>query len=64
MLRCDVGTSTDDLYMEMLAARLEEKKKEKVGVSAPPPPGPAPKSLTPVWDSYVKNCWLKAQTGM
>jgi hypothetical protein len=59
---CDVGTSTDDLYIEALAA-LE---REGGVVQGPGRRGGVVQGsarATPVWDSYIKDCWLRSQTG-
>ena len=59
---CDVGTSTDDLYIEALAA-LEREGGVVQGPGRKDGVVQGSARATPVWDSYIKDCWLRSQTG-
>jgi hypothetical protein len=58
----DVGTSTDDLYIEALAA-LEREGGVVQGPGRKDGVVQGSARATPVWDSYIKDCWLRSQTG-
>jgi hypothetical protein len=59
---CDVGTSTDDLYIEALAA-LEREGGVVQGPGRKDGVVQGSARATPVWDSYIKDCWMRSQTG-
>ncbi len=57
-----MGTSTDDLYIEALAA-LERESGVVQGPGRKDGVVQGSARATPVWDSYIKDCWLRSQTG-